>query len=90
MEDANNLSPSKKRGRPPKGSEQSGFEHMAKAKCLLEKSYLQDSACDRACLMNNVKAFKKFREYLENQSKVEISKVGLKYFTITVYYIVLL
>lgn len=65
----------RKRGRPSKNVEHSSFEHSQKARCLLEKSYLQDSACNRACLTNNVKAFKKFREFLETQNRNEISKV---------------
>ncbi|KAH9421357.1 PWWP domain [Dermatophagoides pteronyssinus] len=65
----------RKRGRPSKNVEPSSFEHSQKARCLLEKSYLQDSACNRACLTNSVKAFKKFREFLEAQSKNEISKL---------------
>lgn len=65
----------RKRGRPSKNVEHSSFEHSQKARCLLEKSYLQDSACNRACLTNNVKAFKKFREFLETQNKNEISKL---------------
>lgn len=70
----------KKRGRPPKGSEKSGdsfLEKTVKAKSILEKSYLQDSACNRSCLTNNMKSFKKFRDFVEFQSKTEMSKVIL-------------
>lgn len=69
------LSPTRKRGRPPKGSTGDELlDRSGKARSIVEKSYLQESACDRACLMKNIKTFKKFRDFVETQNKEEINK----------------
>lgn len=73
----------KRRGRPPKGFEKTGDslqERSGKAKCLLEKTYLQESSCNRTCLTNNMKAFKRFRDYVEAQHRNEIAKVRIVHF----------
>lgn len=68
--------PTRKRGRPPKSATEDVFERSGKAKSIVEKSYLQESSCDRTCLMKNVKTFKRFRDFVENQKKDDISKVS--------------
>ncbi len=69
--------PTRKRGRPPKtATEDDVFERSGKAKSVVEKSYLQESSCDRACLMKNVKSFKRFRDFVESQKKDDIIKVS--------------
>ncbi|XP_017491705.1 PREDICTED: uncharacterized protein LOC108379861 [Rhagoletis zephyria] len=68
--------PTRKRGRPPKtATEDDVFERSGKAKSVVEKSYLQESSCDRACLMKNVKSFKRFRDFVESQKKEDIIKM---------------
>lgn len=68
--------PTRKRGRPPKtATEDDVFERSGKAKSVVEKSYLQESSCDRACLMKNVKSFKRFRDFVESQKKDDIIKM---------------
>lgn len=66
-----------KRGRPPKTVADEVAERSGKAKSIVEKSYLQESACDRACLMKNIKTFKRFRDFVEVQNKDDASKVRL-------------
>ncbi|KAF7494174.1 Zinc finger MYND domain-containing protein 11 [Sarcoptes scabiei] len=62
----------KKRGRPSKNAETSNVD---KARCLLEKNYLQEFACNRACLTNNIKAFRKFRDFIESGCKTDVTKL---------------
>src|SRR5699024_7634979 len=66
--EAEAVQPTRKRGRPPKTATQDALERTGKAKSIVEKSYLQESACDRGCLMKNIKTFKRFREFVESQN----------------------
>lgn len=70
----------RKRGRPPKnpgdhGQSSDNLEKSIKAKSILEKSYLQDTSCNRECLTKTIKTFKRFRDFVEGNSKTERSKV---------------
>lgn len=65
--------PVRRRGRPAKHDESS--DEVNRAKGILEKNFLRDTNCGKDCFLMNLKAFKKFREYLEQQSKLEKEKV---------------
>ena len=73
LDEYDNSETPKKKGRPPKSG--TDADEMAKAKIILEKCYLQETACNRECLQKNAKAFKKFRLYTAMQNKEENEKV---------------
>lgn len=65
--------PVRKRGRPSKHDET--IDDVNRAKGILEKNFLRDTNCGKDCFIMNLKAFKKFREHVEQQSKLDKEKV---------------